>query len=246
MWVFSAGMPRSGSTLQFQITAELIESAGLGRRLEYARTAEFPTIRDQHHNEHQHLVFKTHHCSQDIEAQFAAGNAKAVYTFRDLRDVYASRMRMREDTFKTVWNDNFLDKCLKDDAWWRSLSPVYITRYEDMINDLPREISRLATFFNIDITDDRCTEIADRYSFDKQKQRIEHQRAQHDDNFDPKMLLHGNHLTAKPGSGWSDTLTDEQAAKIELKTRDWLTQHGYPILNPSPSFTQRLRLMFTR
>jgi hypothetical protein len=244
MWVFSAGMPRSGSTLQFQITAELIESSGLGHRLAYARTAEFPSIRNEHSGAAEHLVFKTHHCSREIEEEFHRGHAKAVYTFRDLRDVYASRMRMREASFREVWKEGFLDKCLRDDAWWRSLCPVYITRYEDMIADLPAEVARLATFFGINLDESRCSEIADKYSFDSQQQRIEQQKQQDAEGFDPQHLLHGNHLTAPPGSSWSDTLTPDQAARIEHRTRDWLAEHGYPLLDPSPSLARRLRLLF--
>ncbi|QDU70191.1 sulfotransferase domain-containing protein [Mucisphaera calidilacus] len=244
MWVFSAGMPRSGSTLQYQLTAELIETAGLGRRLTYTRTSEFPQVRAEHKDDPDLLVYKSHHCSADIQAEFAAGNAKAVYTYRDLRDVYASRMRMREVGFRAVWREGFLDSCLDDDRKWRSLDPVYVCRYEDMINDLPGEVARLAAFFGITLDQAACQQIADRYSFDKQKDRIDANRSQPDQKFDPQSLLHGNHLTAVPGSSWSETLTPDQAARIEHKTADWLKARGYPLLDPDPSLLRKLRLMW--
>ena len=37
MWIFCCGMERSGSTVQFQISAQLVEDAGLGKRVEWVK-----------------------------------------------------------------------------------------------------------------------------------------------------------------------------------------------------------------
>ena len=46
MWVFCCGMQRSGSTLQYQIAARLVEQAGLGQRLEWVEPGRFPELRE--------------------------------------------------------------------------------------------------------------------------------------------------------------------------------------------------------
>ena len=68
MWIFCGGMPRSGSTLQFQLTAHLVELAGLGMRVDWVRAAEFPKLREKYAARGGWKVLKTHACTPAMQA----------------------------------------------------------------------------------------------------------------------------------------------------------------------------------
>jgi len=124
MWIFCGGMPRSGSTLQFHLTAHLVEHAGRGTRVEWVRPEEFPCLRDKYAEHDGWKVFKTHVCTAEVQAEFEALNAKGVYVFRDVRDVVVSRMRKGGQTFDRLWEGKFLDRLLTSFDRWTSLEAV--------------------------------------------------------------------------------------------------------------------------
>src|SRR5262245_39428525 len=105
-------MPRSGSTLQFQLTAHLVEGAGLGTRVEWGPSGEFPRVRDARAGQPGWKVFKTHACTPDVRAELDAGRARGVYVYRDVRDVVVSRMRKRDQTAERLWRDGAVDQLL--------------------------------------------------------------------------------------------------------------------------------------
>jgi hypothetical protein len=83
-------MYRSASTLQFQITAELVKAAGLGKQIGWIDADRFAEVRSGHVNAKGLQIIKVHKCTAAIAAEFLADNAIGIYSFRDVRDVYAS------------------------------------------------------------------------------------------------------------------------------------------------------------
>ena len=80
MWLFCCGMQRSGSTVQFQITTDLVETAGLGQRVNWVRPKNFPALQEKYNDRKEWLVFKNHTLTPAMAAEFTRGNAKGIFT----------------------------------------------------------------------------------------------------------------------------------------------------------------------
>ncbi|MBD2091547.1 sulfotransferase domain-containing protein [Microcoleus sp. FACHB-1515] len=233
MWVFCCGMFRSASTLQFQITSQLVQESGRGIQVGWIDAKRFAEVRS-HYTDDGYKVIKVHLCPEAIQAEFAAGNALGIYIHRDIRDVYASMMKQRQKSFDFLWNEGFLDTCLESYQTWTQLPNVLISEYAQVMADLPREVDRIAQHLKIDITPDRTCSIAAAHSIAAQKERITQFRQQllqtplnpsdHReivDYHDEATLLHMNHIDSAKIDRWKDDLTAEQVDRIEAKVREW-------------------------
>ena len=172
MWIFCGGMARSGSTLQFQLTAHLVERAELGTRVEWVPPDEFPRLRETYAAYRGWKVLKSHACPPEVLAEFAAGNARGVYVFRDVRDVVASRMREGNETFDRLWQTGFLDRVLTRFNQWTSLEGVLVSRYDELVADPAGEVGRIAAHLGIVVGRDECEQVAARYTVARQRERI--------------------------------------------------------------------------
>lgn len=230
-------MQRSGSTLQFQLTARLVEAAGLGRRVEWVRPGDFPGLRDQIAAEPGWRVFKIHVCTPEMAAEFHRDNAMGVHTFRDLRDVFVSTMRKYHRTFDQLMTGGFLALCLEQHEQWTSLPRVLATRYEDMIANLPAEVERLAEHLGIAVSADTCRQIADEHSLDQQRARIDESVRTGELRegvvkgmfYNPVTNLHTNHIHEGAVGAWAEVLTASQIERLEAEAGPWLLEHGYEL-----------------
>lgn len=235
MWVFCCGMQRSGSTLQFQIAAHLVEQAGLGRRVEWVEPRRFPELRERYAGVPGIKVFKNHVCTDAMAAEFARGNAIGIYSYRDLRDVFASNMKKYASSFEQLWCGDFLETSLSNYRRWTGLPRVLVSRYETMIADLPGEVGRIAAHLGIDLDGPGCQRIAEEHSMEKQKQRIAGfgSDALRDGyagaRYDPRSMLHTDHIQGGVVGGWRGHLTTGEVAQIENAAAAWLRQHDYPL-----------------
>ena len=176
MWVFCCGMQRSGSTLQYQIAARLVEQAGLGQRLEWVEPGRFPELRDRYADVPGLKVFKNHVCTDAMAAEFARGNAVGIYSYRDPRDVFVSNMRKYACSFEVLWCGGFLETSLLNYRRWTGLPRVLVSRYESMIGDLPAEVQRIAAHLGIEVDAQACRRLAEEHTMEKQRQRQQIER----------------------------------------------------------------------
>ena len=239
MWVFCGGMPRSGSTLQFQLTAHLVEQAGLGARVEWAPPSEFPRLRSAHATTSRWKVFKSHTCTPEMRAELDAGTATAVYVYRDLRDVMVSRMHKRAETFDRLWQGGAVDALLASFDRWTSSRGVLVSRYEPMVADVAGEVARIAAHLGIRVARDECERVASLYTIARQQERIRDAEAagriEHRDGvrYDPVSNLHVDHIRSGESGEWRRELTPGQLALIEERARTWLLAQGYALSLPA-------------
>ena len=165
-------MYRSGSTLQFQITAAIVENAGLGKRIEWVKPKRFKEIRKKYANYDDLKVFKSHVCTDAMVSEFINHDAMGIYVFRDLRDVVVSMMQKESKTFNEIWNSGFLEICLVNFQRWTNLPRVLLSKYEEIIKDLPGEVKRISNHLGIFMDKSKFNQIALDYSIDKQQTRI--------------------------------------------------------------------------
>lgn len=237
MWIFCCGMPRSGSTLQFQITAQLIEEAGLGKRIETVRPTEFGKLRKQYAADPAWKVFKAHTCTDKMEKEFQRQNAAGVYVYRDLRDVVLSTMRKSEKTFDELWDMGFLEDRFEEYRRWTALPRVLVSRYETIIADLPAEVQRIAAHLGMALSAEAAQRIAADHSLERQRERIAAAVKNGDLRagvvqgiyYNPTTNLHANHIHEGAIGGWKKVLSREQVERLEAKAGDWLLAHYYEL-----------------
>lgn len=241
MWVFCCGMFRSASTLQFQITSRIVKDQGLGQQIGWIDAKRFAEVRKECESNSGFKVIKVHLCTNEIAEAFHNNEAIGIYTFRDLRDVYASYMSQRMKPFHYLWNEGLLDTCLESHRWWTSLPHILVSHYEDLVADLPGEVQRIANHLGVTLNGETCEQIASDYSIEHQQKRI-HQFKQtllkternpddhreivdyHDEN----SLLHVNHIHSAKTGRWQAELTDTEAATIVNYVKDWCALNQYP------------------
>lgn len=240
MWVFCCGMYRSASTLQFQMTAQLIKAAGLGEQIGWIDADRFAEVRSNYANAEGLQVIKVHKCTDAIAAEFLKDNAIGIYSFRDVRDVYASMMKQRQKSFDFLWQEGFLTSCLENYKKWTTLPNVLISRYEEIIADVPTEVKRIAEHLKISIDELNCQKIAANYTIAAQTARIEQfksellklERSPNDhrelvDYHDEASLLHLNHIDAVKAGRWQSDLSAPEARAIAAFVSDWCDRNQY-------------------
>jgi hypothetical protein len=233
-------MYRSASTLQFQIATHLVKAANIGEQVGWIDADRFAEVRAAYPDTPELLVIKVHKCTDAIAAEFIRDNARGIYTFRDIRDVYSSMMQQRQKTFECLWQENFLDTCLDNYKGWTMLPNVLISRYERIIEDVANEVRRIAAHLRIELPAEQADQIAASYSLEAQKARIAafkqnllqmrrdpNDHRELEDYHDENSLLHMNHINAVKTGRWQDDLTPEAATLIEAKVVDWCKEHGY-------------------
>lgn len=240
MWVFCGGMFRSASTLQFQITTRLVAEAGVGEQIGWIDAHRFQETQEAYAQETGFKVVKVHVCTNPIRAEFSRENALGIYISRDIRDVFSSYLKQRQKSFQFLWDEGFLETCLDNYRIWTTLPNMLVSVYEDVINDLPEEVCRIAQHLGLKFNPIDCQRIADDYGLDSQQERIQSFRKQllktplepNDhreivDYHDEATLLHMNHIDSAKCGRWQDDLSEKEVALIEQKVTDWCSQHGY-------------------
>jgi hypothetical protein len=232
-------MPRSGSTLQFQLTAHLVEQAGLGARVEWVRPEEFPRLRDACARHGGWKVFKTHLCTADMQAEFEERNAKGVYIFRDVRDVMVSRMRKGDEPFDDLWKVWGQSRLLTTFDRWTGLEAVLVSRYEDVVGDVAAEVGRIGAHLGIEVDREACEAVASEYTVARQRERIRaaeaggHLRETAGVHYDPTSNLHVDHIRSGRVGEWKSALGREEVAVIEGHAGEWLVRNGYTLSLPA-------------
>lgn len=237
MWIFCGGMTRAGSTLQFQLAAHLVERAGLGARVEWAPPEDFPSLKEKYVGQPGWKVWKTHSCTDDVVAEFRANNARGVYIFRDVRDVIVSQMRKHELSFDAVSEQGILSAILDNFGRWTTVGGVLVSCYEDMVEDVPEEVARIAAHLEIAVSPEETEQIASQYTVERQRNRIREAKTagslrRTEDGggvYDPVSNLHLDHFFSGQSGEWRSALAPEQVALIEDRAGDWLVANGYQL-----------------
>lgn len=240
MWIFCCGMYRSASTLQFQITTRLVKDTCTGQAIGWIDANRFSEVRDAYADQEGFKVIKVHRCTNSIASEFTQGNALGIYTFRDIRDVYASYMKQRVKPFDYLWREGFVESCLANYQRWTRLPNVLVSKYENITTNLAEEVYRIAQHLGLSIEAEQYEAIAADYSVEIQQQRISQfrhrllqmQLASNDhreivDYHDEESLLHMNHIHSGKNGSWIENLSVEEADLISDRVKNWCAETNY-------------------
>jgi hypothetical protein len=240
-YVFCAGMPRSGSTWQYQIVSHLLEQYRGGVRGGFLEHVEdFERIAEQTAGRTPWLTLKTHNGHLPYAQALHAARALAVYSYRDLRDVAFSLMHKMHLSFDEVVHEKFLlEQCLNDHLFWTVQPNVLCQRYETIISDPTGSVREIAAFLNISLTDADAARLADLYSLEANRARAQQLTRKLRDSgvdlenprnavlHDEHSQLHWNHIRQGRIGGWRDEATPEQLVALTKLCGGWLLENGY-------------------
>lgn len=231
-WIFCAGMLRSGSTLQYQIVSELIETHGYGYRMPYYPPEKHSLILTEP-PEFGMRTFKTHILSEFIRKAYLDGHAIVVYTYRDIRDVIASLQKKYNTKYDRKTLKNIVTELIEQDKQWREFEYIYITNYEKMVINLKEEIRNHAKFLGINCDESFISFLADYLSYNSQIIRLKNTKSDdfiHIDEYNiynKWSLIHKNHFQGGKIGRFKEELEKWQINLIEDIAGLWLQERGY-------------------
>lgn len=227
-WIFSAGMVRSGSTLQYQIAERLLEVAGVGKSLGFVdNEAEFIELTEKQSDASTPFLVKVHNCSPLMQSLIDEETTCVLYTYRDLRDVVVSMEKAFSQSPEVVVRD-WLIGCREDEARWRSGSACFVWPFEKC-NDVLGQVRAMARFLELKINDKVCIQIADSLSVASQQKKIDQVDNTLVEHLGDK-LLHSRHINSVPNGDWLRVLDGELRWKAEYDHAEWLNGKGYPLV----------------
>lgn len=221
-------MHRSGSTLVWQITRQLLDGAPGLRNPRGVSTEEYPAAAA---NPDDLLMAKVHFRPALDRDEFPDEGARYLYTYRDPRDVVASLYRKGrykpDDPERGARPSRLIVRReLRGDEFWTSKSDVWIGRYEDFRDDVPGLVRTLAGYLDVPVDDARVAEIVREVDLAAQEERA---KAAREHGVDDDLRVTSNHITDGREGAWRDTLTSEELVAIEAESARWLVEHGYDV-----------------
>jgi len=221
-------MHRSGSTLVWQITRQLLDGSPGLRNPRGVSTEEYPAAAA---NPDDLLMAKVHFRPALDRDDFPDEGARYLYTYRDPRDVVASlyrKGRFKPDDPERGARPSRLTvrRELRGDEFWTSKSDVWIGRYEDFRDDVPGLVRALATYLDVPVDDAKVDAIVREVDLAAQEERA---KAAREHGVDDDLRVTSNHITDGREGAWRDTLTSEELVAIEAESARWLVEHGYAV-----------------
>jgi hypothetical protein len=232
-------MYRACSTWQYEVVAHLLERHRGGFRLGYVVGEEYVAIDASARGQDRWRVLKSHEGHRKFARVLSKGQAQAVYTHRDLRDVVFSLMHKRGLRFEDLLRQGMIHQILANDRFWRRQQGILVQRYENLINDPVRGVVELATHLGIRLARGEAEQIARAYSFEANRDRMRRLGArlqaagidlEHLANaqfYDRETLLHWNHLRQGKVGSWRTEATPRQRSLLARIGNHWLSAHGY-------------------
>jgi len=225
MWVFAAGMQRSGSTVQYQIAKELIKLARSGCDFGWIAPENHYTLNKQYDYENGLCLLKSHRVTDFIKDQMEFYNAVAIYSHRCILDVISSLKEKNKLNYTKDRLQAIVLEIKRSHDQWMQWDNIVSQSYEDLIGNLEGCVNEIAIALNINVTKNESKKIADVLDINNQRRLIESLRhadglVRVDENniYDPESLLHLNHISDGGIGRYKKNLTHSE---IEIIKSVW-------------------------
>ena len=240
MWIICAGGKRSGSTLQYNILARIVETANVGKRIPHFVPEGFLAIKESEELNSGYKVIKTHLLTPHLRKEIFNKNALVIHSYRDIRDVVVSALKKGWITNKREHIRKFVNDYINQYNGWASLDKIYSRKYEEFYQNIEREIKFFSKLLGIELTEKVIQEIAadlDINYLASIQDKVEDRNIayQFSEAFDSKTLLHLNHINNGDANQYLTELSEEQIVLIESLSYPFLFENKYHISIPKRS-----------
>ena len=246
MLIICNGMPRSGSTLQYNIARLLVTKLQIGfaegfiskKGLERSKTK----LLDWETSTLYHVI-KSHIIHPEW-METSSMNRCYLYIYRDIRDVAVSiKNKFGHEGNKLILSlDNAIDGYEKISKM-RGKNNICWQKYEDVVRDIPTAIMEQASFLKLKPDHQVKREIVQECNIDHVNKIIQKLQGNYRtklcsffrklhmpvNNFDSESLYHPDHISKNNGAigGWKSELSKEEVDIIESRYNSWLRTHNY-------------------
>lgn len=236
MLVICCGMPRSGSTLQFNMAAALLETKNSSAKVEWRKSSEWSHyVSDllRLADDADPYVVKMHFPPPKVRelAEFNVG-IRIVYIHRDVRDVVASMQIKFGHSLPAAIRR--VKQSLGVEMWLRQIpkvEKVFVQEYESLFRDMACGLDGLANFLESPVSQTYRETLLERFDIDvaykrSRKKKVSFERARRRLAFllnrsvkfaDEELMLHPNHVSEHKGSPgiWREHFSRQELKKIQ-------------------------------
>lgn len=217
MLLICCGMPRSGSTLQFNIAWKVAEAGGIGRRIEWRSSDDWASadaeLADMAADERWNVI-KMHFPPDSVKRlSDGAGTVRFFYVHRDIRDVvYSMKTKFKFTLSRAIRR---VSDSLEAEAWLldRQSGDVLIEDYSALLNDLPGAVVKAAGFLGVSLDRAQIDAIASELSLEQAYTRSRREQPMFEHFWrrlnrllgrnisfaDNELMLHPNHVSEHKG-----------------------------------------------
>jgi hypothetical protein len=228
MFVFAAGMARSGSTIQYQILDALVQWGMLGHGVGWFAPED---LDDVLHGYDQSIVtmyrvVKSHVVTPAVRKYHSQGKVVPFFIYRDPRDVAVSLMRVWNVSFHEMFRRQLLHNAVAAGNNWESLG-CHSYRYEDYYRNWDQLVLDMAGVLNVSIDETDAKKMAAKFNLYAQRHVM--RMIPDEQVYDPQTLLHPNHIGLGEGvpGQYKVGLDAFQIHIIYSEFGEWMAKHGY-------------------
>jgi hypothetical protein len=234
MLVICNGMLRSGSTLQYNLAADILSlrkplnrcgfHGGLGDGVKQSWLASLRDSDDWH-------VVKTHEAP--LDAWFYDDRVFPAFSWRDLRDIAASIRKKWNKPFDEIVAD--LAGMVEVEKKTLALPRVLVQPYQRLFSQLPEAVDELAGFLEVELSAADAAAIVDRNSVSSARTHMQKGSFSHllrkitgHSTYDSKTLLHADHISKSGGrdGDWRNVFCEQEIRQLNTRFAAWLETHG--------------------
>jgi hypothetical protein len=236
MIVIANGMLRSGSTLQYNLAARVLETAGPLTRAGFLGDFSNPETRtrlEEMKASDGWTIIKTHEAP--LPRDFYDGRVRVLFSYRDVRDIAASIRKKWGFPFEQIISD--IASMIEIERAVAELPNVLVQSYDKLYYDPPSATHEISQFLNIPLDEAAVARISVETSIDSQSNAIARSSTLvrglvnrlKRQAYDAKTLLHPDHISATGGKDgdWKNQFTEAQINMLSDRFGDWLIAHSY-------------------
>jgi hypothetical protein len=234
-------MLRSGSTLQYNVAASLLELNGPLTRAGFLGDFRKPEARaklDAMKAAPGWTIVKTHEAP--LERGFYDDRVRVLFSYRDVRDIAASIKKKWAYPFEQILSD--IDAMIEIERAFGDIPNVLVQSYDKLYADLPAATREIADFLGVHATEVDIQTIAAGQAIEKQAESRGGVLSKlmglvKRKSYDQRTLLHPDHISATGGrdGDWMNQFETGEIAVLNERFADWLHRHEYKPVSESAS-----------
>lgn len=241
MIVISNGMLRSGSTLQYNVAASLLELNGPLTRAGFLGDVRNPDVRaklDAMKAAPGWTILKTHEAP--LERGFYDDRVRVLFSYRDVRDIAASIKKKWGHPFEQILSD--IDAMIEIERGFADIPNVLVQSYDKLYANLPEATREIADFIGVRASEADVQSIAAGQAVEKQVENrggvvSKLMNIVMRKSYDERTLLHPDHISATGGrdGDWMNQFNKAEITALNQRFASWLSRHGYKPVAESAS-----------